>query len=143
MHLSDYNDLLKENDVYDVSMWRKILYLSDVRNKCDHDKGKEPTKEEVKDLIDGWKEIHEILDGMSGAAKDAHELYTVQCIQGKFEVAMGNINERLKPACVAITLLYTTSNLINISGIDGGGGHHGILGGCPHRHLDIGAFQEF
>ena len=51
MHLSDYNELLKNNDIYDVVTWRKVQYLSDIRNKCDHDKGIEPVKEELEDLI--------------------------------------------------------------------------------------------
>lgn len=51
--LSDYNELLKNNEIYDVVTWRKIQYLADIRNKCDHDKGIEPVKEELEDLING------------------------------------------------------------------------------------------
>ena len=57
MHLSDYNDLLRDNDIYEITTWRKIQYLSDLRNKCDHDKGVEPTKEEIQELISGCDSI--------------------------------------------------------------------------------------
>lgn len=57
MHLSDYNELLKNEDVYDIATWRKLQYLSDIRNKCDHDKGIEPNKEELEDLIKGCKAV--------------------------------------------------------------------------------------
>lgn len=51
--INDFNDLLKGNNIYDISAFRKIQYLGDIRNKCDHNKQIEPTKEEVKELIDG------------------------------------------------------------------------------------------
>ena len=50
--VSYLNDLLKEADVVDVQKWRFIQHLGDIRNLCDHDK-KEPTAEEVNDLIAG------------------------------------------------------------------------------------------
>jgi len=36
---------------------KKIEYLGDIRNKCDHSKEEEPTKEEVKELIRKTKEF--------------------------------------------------------------------------------------
>lgn len=51
--ISDLNDPLKEAGVYDLPTWRKIQYLGDIRNKCSHEKGVEPTKEEVEELIGG------------------------------------------------------------------------------------------
>lgn len=30
MHLSDYNELLKNEDIYDIATWRKLQYLSDI-----------------------------------------------------------------------------------------------------------------
>ena len=50
--ISDLNDRLKKADVVDVQRWRFIQHLGDIRNQCDHDK-KEPTAEEVNDLIAG------------------------------------------------------------------------------------------
>jgi hypothetical protein len=52
-----YNDKLKEDNVYETATWRKIQYLGDLRNLCDHDKKKEPKSEEVINLIDGVEEI--------------------------------------------------------------------------------------
>ena len=51
--LARYNDLLKENEVYDLTIWRKISYLGDIRNLCAHKKERDPNKEEVIELIDG------------------------------------------------------------------------------------------
>lgn len=50
--ISDYNDLLKSNDVYEIAIWRKIQFLGDLRNLCDHNKKKDPKVEEVDELID-------------------------------------------------------------------------------------------
>src|SRR4030042_5783196 len=52
LNISDYNDALKE-EVYDTATWRLIQRLGDIRNLCAHPKEREPTKEEVNDLIDG------------------------------------------------------------------------------------------
>lgn len=51
--INDLNQLLKDNDVIDTPEWRKIQYLGDIRNMCDHGKDREPNKEEITDLIDG------------------------------------------------------------------------------------------
>jgi len=51
--INDFNDLLKSNNIYQISSFRKIQYLADIRNKCDHNKKEEPTKEEVNELIEG------------------------------------------------------------------------------------------
>lgn len=55
--LSVYNEKLKKAEIIEESIWRKILYLSDIRNKCDHSKKTEPRKDEVQELIDGTKKI--------------------------------------------------------------------------------------
>lgn len=55
--ISDYNDMLKNNDVIEVISWRFIQHLGDIRNLCDHSKDREPTKEEITDLIEGVKKI--------------------------------------------------------------------------------------
>lgn len=54
--LSDYNDGLKDA-VYDTAEWRRIQHLTDLRNKCDHKKTDEPTKENIEDLINGTERI--------------------------------------------------------------------------------------
>jgi len=51
--ISDFNDALKEAKIIDVANWRRIQFLGDIRNKCDHKKKDEPKKEEIEDLIDG------------------------------------------------------------------------------------------
>jgi len=51
--LSDYNDMLKSNNIITNTIFKKILYLSDIRNLCSHKKQQEPTKEQVIELIDG------------------------------------------------------------------------------------------
>ncbi|MFC4815753.1 hypothetical protein [Flavobacterium sp. GCM10023249] len=51
--LSDYNENLKNNDIIDTTTWKKILYLSDIRNLCAHKKEREPNMTEVQELLDG------------------------------------------------------------------------------------------
>ena len=53
MAISDYNDLFKKEGIYDVPKWRNIQYLGDIRNLCDHSKDREPTKDEVEELLNG------------------------------------------------------------------------------------------
>ena len=55
--ISKLNDILKDKNLMDMAEWRKIQYLGDIRNKCDHDKEVEPNKEEVADLISKVKEL--------------------------------------------------------------------------------------
>ena len=50
--IADFNDALKDN-AYDVVEWRRIQRLGDIRNLCDHSKDREPTKDEVEELISG------------------------------------------------------------------------------------------
>ena len=52
-HISDFNEALKNADVFDVAQWRRIQSLADTRNLCDHKKKRDPTSQEVDDLIDG------------------------------------------------------------------------------------------
>lgn len=44
---------LKDEKIIDIATWRKISYLADIRNLCDHAKIPDPTKEQVQELIDG------------------------------------------------------------------------------------------
>ena len=55
--IADYNDLLKTNDVIEIQSWRFIQCLADIRNLCDHNKDREPTKDEVNELIIGVEKI--------------------------------------------------------------------------------------
>ena len=55
--ISKLSDIMKDNNSLDIPEWRKIQYLGDIRNKCDHDKKVEPKKEEVTDLISKVKEL--------------------------------------------------------------------------------------
>lgn len=52
-----FNDLLKNENIIGIPVFRHIQLLGDLRNKCDHNKSEEPTKEEIKKLIEGVNEI--------------------------------------------------------------------------------------
>lgn len=54
--ISDFNDALKDK-VYDTPMWRLIQRLGDIRNLCVHARDREPTRDEVNDLIAGTEKI--------------------------------------------------------------------------------------
>lgn len=55
--INDYNELLKSNNVIDISVWRNIQRLADLRNMCDHHKDVEPTKDNIEELIAGTDKI--------------------------------------------------------------------------------------
>ena len=55
--ISDLNDTLRAADIYDLPVWRQIQRLGDIRNMCDHSKGRDPGKEEIEELIDGVDKI--------------------------------------------------------------------------------------
>ncbi len=55
--ISDLNQLLKDNDTISVPQWRFVQHLADIRNICDHAKGREPTKEEIDDLVAGTDKV--------------------------------------------------------------------------------------
>lgn len=55
--IADLNDSLKNSEVYETTTWRKIQHLGDIRNLCDHNKQKEPKKEDVEELISGVEAI--------------------------------------------------------------------------------------
>jgi hypothetical protein len=59
--IGDFNELLKTSSVLDVPTWRQIQRLADIRNLCDHNKHREPTKDEVAELIDGVGKISKTL----------------------------------------------------------------------------------
>ncbi len=55
-HISDFNEKLKDS-VYGTIEWRHIQRLADIRNYCDHNKDREPTTDEVEELIIGTDKI--------------------------------------------------------------------------------------
>lgn len=55
--INDLNQLLKDAGAIDVPQWRHITLLGDIRNICDHNKQKEPTEQQVMDLIDGADKV--------------------------------------------------------------------------------------
>ena len=55
--ISDYYQLLKENDIIDTPKWRFIQHLGDLRNLCDHKKDREPTKDDVIELVEGVEKV--------------------------------------------------------------------------------------
>ena len=55
--IRDLNDPLNKSNAYDLSTWRKIQLLGDLRNLCSHQRGNDPTKEQVEDLISGVNSI--------------------------------------------------------------------------------------
>jgi len=54
--ISEYNEALK-NNAYDMIEWRRIQRLGDIRNLCDHSKDREPTKDEVEELVSGTERV--------------------------------------------------------------------------------------
>lgn len=55
--IADFYQLLKENNIIDTAKWRFIQHLGDIRNLCDHNKDREPTKEDVLELVEGVEKV--------------------------------------------------------------------------------------
>ena len=55
--ISDYNDALKKSNIFDVTKWRFIQHLGDLRNLCDHAKSKTPEKEDIEELLKGIDKV--------------------------------------------------------------------------------------
>lgn len=49
--ITKLNDALKSAGVYDVVQWRKVQWMGDIRNQCDHPKATEPREGDIADLI--------------------------------------------------------------------------------------------
>jgi hypothetical protein len=49
--ISKLNDILREAGVYEVAQWRKVQWMGDIRNGCDHVRSSEPPKQDIQDLI--------------------------------------------------------------------------------------------
>lgn len=59
--IADFNDLLKNSGAIDVPQWRFIQRLADLRILCGHKKHREPTSDEIAELIDGSEKITKTL----------------------------------------------------------------------------------
>lgn len=55
--ISDLSQLLRDANVTTMAQWRFIQYLADIRNTCDHAKERDPTKDEIADLVAGTKKV--------------------------------------------------------------------------------------
>lgn len=55
--ISEFYQLLKDAAVIDTPTWRFIQHLGDIRNLCDHGKDREPTKDEVLDMVTGTEKV--------------------------------------------------------------------------------------
>ncbi len=59
--IADFNDALKKANVIDTPQWRSNQHLGDLRNLCDHNKDREPSEDEVTDLISGVMKLTKTL----------------------------------------------------------------------------------
>lgn len=55
--VGDLNEPLKKAGVYDMPEYRKIQLLADIRNLCTHQKGKDPTPEQIDEVLNGVRSI--------------------------------------------------------------------------------------
>jgi hypothetical protein len=55
--IADLNEALKNSGVIGTTEWRFNQHLADIRNLCDHNKDKEPTSDQVNDLIAGVTKV--------------------------------------------------------------------------------------
>jgi hypothetical protein len=55
--IGDLNEPLKKAGVYDIAVYRKIQLLADIRNICTHQKGKDPTPDQIDDMLNGVRSI--------------------------------------------------------------------------------------
>jgi hypothetical protein len=55
--IGDLNEALKNTGVIGTPEWRFNQHLADIRNLCDHNKQKDPTADQVTDLIDGVSKV--------------------------------------------------------------------------------------
>lgn len=55
--LGDFNQALRDAEIIDVPTWRRHQALGDIRNICVHSRSEEPSKDQVRELIDGAKRV--------------------------------------------------------------------------------------
>jgi len=51
--INDLNETLRDAGAYDTPSWRRVQHLGDIRNICSHDDERDPTRQEVDDLVTG------------------------------------------------------------------------------------------
>lgn len=51
--IAELNEALKAASIIEIPIWRKVSYLADIRNLCSHKKDKDPSIEQVDELLDG------------------------------------------------------------------------------------------
>jgi hypothetical protein len=49
--INDLNDLLREHSVLSDADWRKVQWMADIRNACDHDRDPAPRTEDVQEFL--------------------------------------------------------------------------------------------
>ena len=129
-------------------------FLSDNQGK-NYEDLKKQYETDVDELEKAFLETHELLEGMMGSGIDSAQYYTLQCILGKFEVTMGNIKDRMDPACQALNQLlfgYTDDDPPAYEGAEGKGlleqlkfgeeeldglegeGNNGVAKSDPNKH---------
>jgi hypothetical protein len=59
--INDLNNALKDGNIVETHTWRGIQRLGDLRNLCDHNKNREPTREETTELIEGVDKLAKTL----------------------------------------------------------------------------------
>ena len=59
--IADFNEALKSAAVTDVLVWRNIQRLADIRNLCSHNKHREPTSDEIEELLNGVDKLTKTL----------------------------------------------------------------------------------
>jgi hypothetical protein len=59
--ISDLNEALKSSNIIDTPSWRFVQRLGDLRNLANHNKEREPTVEEMSELVDGVDKITKTL----------------------------------------------------------------------------------
>lgn len=59
--INDFNQLLKDGKIIDTPTWRSIQRLADLRNLCDHHGEREPTKEDITELIEGVSKVLKVV----------------------------------------------------------------------------------
>jgi hypothetical protein len=51
--INPLNNALRAAEVYDITQFRRIQIMGDIRNRCGHSVSNPPTREEVWELIEG------------------------------------------------------------------------------------------
>lgn len=55
--IADFNEYLKAEGITDTVQWRRIQGLADIRNLCDHPKEREPSVDDLHDLLSGVERV--------------------------------------------------------------------------------------